>query len=53
MQLPDLLLVSALAMMLPLVPLVLSADFHLAPFVVGLTVAGVQAGKVGGALAGR
>ena len=53
MQLPDLLLVSALAMMLPLVPLVLVRQFHLAPVVVGLTFAGVQAGKVGGTLAGR
>jgi MFS family permease len=52
-QLPDLLLVSALAMMLPLTPIVLLRDFHLAPFVVGLTVACVQAGKVGGAFAGR
>ncbi len=52
-QLPDLLLVSALAMMLPLTPIVLLRDFHLAPFVVGLTVACVQAGKIGGALAGR
>src|SRR4029077_5253388 len=53
MQLPDLLLVSALAMMLPLTPIVLLRDFHLAPYVVGLTVAGVQAGKIGGALTGR
>ena len=53
MQLPDLLLVSALAMMLPLTPIVLLRDFHLAPFVVGLTVACVQAGKIGGAFAGR
>ena len=53
MQLPDLLLVAALAMMLPLVPLVLVRQFHLAPVVVGLTFAGVQAGKVGGTLAGR
>ena len=52
-QLPDLLLVSALAMMLPLTPIVLLRDFHLAPFVVGLTVACVQAGKIGGAFAGR
>jgi MFS family permease len=52
-QLPDLLLVSALAMMLPLTPIVLLRDFHLAPYVVGLTVAGVQAGKIGGALTGR
>ena len=40
MQLPDLLLVSALALMLPLVPLVLVRQFHLAPLVVGLTFAG-------------
>jgi MFS family permease len=53
MQLPDLLLVSALAMMLPLAPLVLVRQFHLAPVVVGLTFAGVQAGKVAGTLTGR
>ncbi|HSD01052.1 MAG TPA: MFS transporter [Gaiellales bacterium] len=53
MQLPDLLLVSALAMMLPLAPLVLVRQFHLAPLVVGLTFAAVQGGKVAGSLAGR
>jgi MFS family permease len=53
MQLPDLLLVSALAMMLPLAPLVLVRQFHLAPLVVGLVFAGVQGGKVAGTLAGR
>jgi MFS family permease len=53
MQLPDLLLVAALAMMLPLAPLVLVRQFHLAPLVVGLTFAGVQGGKVAGTLAGR
>jgi MFS family permease len=53
MQLPDLLLVSALAMMLPLAPLVLVRQFHLAPLVVGLTFAAVQGGKVAGAMAGR
>ena len=53
MQLPDLLLVSALALMLPLAPVVLMRDFHLAPVLVGVTVALVQAGKVGGTFAGR
>ena len=53
MQLPDLLLVSALALMLPLVPLVLVRQFHLAPLVVGLDVRGVQGGKVGGSSDGR
>jgi hypothetical protein len=53
MQLPDLLLVSALALMLPLVPLVLVRQFHLAPLVVGLTFAAVQGGKVAGSLTGR
>jgi hypothetical protein len=53
MQLPDLLLVSALGMMLPLAPLVLVRQFHLAPVVVGLTIACVQAGKVAGTLTGR
>jgi MFS family permease len=52
-QLPDLLLISALEMMLPLTPIVLLRDFHLAQLVVGLTVACVQAGKIGGAFAGR
>ncbi len=53
MQLPDLLLVAALALMLPLAPLVLVRQFHLAPLVVGLVFAGVQGGKVAGTLAGR
>ncbi|MDX6592832.1 MAG: hypothetical protein QOJ13_2028 [Gaiellales bacterium] len=53
MQLPDLLLVAALAMMLPLAPLVLVRQFDLAPFLVGLTIACVQAGKIGGTLTGR
>jgi MFS family permease len=53
MQLPDLLLVAALALMLPLAPLVLVRQFHLAPLVVGLTFAAVQGGKVAGTLAGR
>ena len=53
MQLPDLLLVAALALMLPLAPLVLVRQFHLAPLVVGLTFAAVQGGKVAGSLAGR
>jgi hypothetical protein len=53
MQLPDLLLVAALATILPLAPLVLVRQFHLAPFVVGLTFAGVQGGKVAGTLAAR
>ena len=53
MQLPDLLLVSALALMLPLAPLVLVRQFHLAPLVVGLTFAAVQGGKVAGSLVGR
>jgi hypothetical protein len=52
-QVPDLLLVAALALLLPLAPIVLAGRFHLAPFVVGITVGGVQAGKIGGALAGR
>jgi MFS family permease len=53
MQTPDLLLVSALAMTLPLAPLVLVREFGLAPIAVGLTVACVQAGKIGGTLTGR
>jgi hypothetical protein len=52
-QLPDLLLVAALALLLPLAPIVLAGRFHLAPLVVGIAVGGVQAGKIGGALAGR
>jgi MFS family permease len=40
-------------MMMPLTPIVLLRDFHLAPYLVGLTVACVQAGKIGGAFAGR
>jgi len=52
-QLPDLLLVAALALLLPLAPIVLAGRFHLAPIVVGITVGGVQAAKIGGAFAGR
>ena len=52
-QVPDLLLVAALGLLLPLAPTVLSGRFHLAPFVVGVTVGGVQAGKIAGALTGR
>ena len=52
-QLPDLLLVAALALLLPLAPIVLAGRFHLAPLLVGVAVGGVQAGKIGGALAGR
>jgi len=39
--------------MLPLAPLVLVRQFHLAPLVVGLTFAAVQGGKVAGSLVGR
>ncbi len=52
-QLPDLLLVAALALLLPLAPIVLAGRFHLAPLVVGAAVGAVQAGKIGGALVGR
>jgi MFS family permease len=52
-QVPDLLLVAALALLLPLAPIVLAGRFHLAPLVVGITVGGVQAAKIGGAFAGR
>jgi MFS family permease len=53
MQVPDLLLVAALAMIMPLAPLVLVREFGLAPLFVGLTIACVQAGKIGGTLTGR
>lgn len=52
-QAPDLLLVAALALLLPLAPIVLAGRFHLAPLLVGIAIGGVQAGKIGGALAGR
>lgn len=52
-QVPDLLLVAALALLLPLAPIVLAGRFHLAPILVGITVGGIQAAKIGGAFAGR
>jgi MFS family permease len=52
-QTPDLLLVAALALLLPLAPIVLAGRFHMAPVLVGIAVGGVQAGKIGGALVGR
>jgi hypothetical protein len=53
MQLPDLLLVAALGLVLPLAPVVLVREFHLAPLVIGITVGGVQAGKIAGTLTAR
>jgi hypothetical protein len=52
-QVPDLLLVAALALLLPLAPLVLARDFRLSPFATGLVMAGVAASKIAGTLAAR
>ena len=52
-QVPDLLLVAALALLLPLAPLVLSRDFGLSPFSTGLVMAGVAASKIAGTVAAR
>ena len=52
-QVPDLLLVAALALLLPLAPLVLARDFGLAPFATGLVTAGVAASKIAGTFAAR
>jgi hypothetical protein len=53
LQVPDLLLVGALALLLPLAPVVLARDFQLAPFSIGLVMAGVALSKIAGTLAAR
>ncbi len=52
-QVPDLLLVAALALLLPLAPLVLARDFGLSPFSIGLVMAGVAGSKIAGTLTAR
>jgi MFS family permease len=50
---PDLLLVGALALCLPLAPIELSRGFHLAPFAVGLIMAAVAVAKIAGTFTAR
>lgn len=52
-QLPDLLLVSAHGLMLPLAPLVLADDFGFSPFAIGLVAAAVSVAKIGGVFTAR
>jgi hypothetical protein len=52
-QVPDLLLVSALALLLPLAPVVLARSFGLAPFSIGLVVGGVALAKIAGTYVAR
>ncbi len=52
-QVPDLLLVAALALLLPLAPVVLARNFGLTPFAVGLVTAGVAGSKIAGTVAAR
>lgn len=53
LQIPDLLLVGALALLLPLAPVVLARDFRLTPFSIGLVMAGVAMSKIAGTVAAR
>jgi MFS family permease len=53
MQLPDLLLVTALALLLPLAPIVLDHEFALSPFAIGIVMGGVALAKLSGTVAGR
>lgn len=52
-QVPDLLLVTALALLLPLAPVVLSREFGLAPFAIGLVTGGVALSKIAGTFVAR
>jgi len=52
-QLPDLLLVSALGFLLPLTPTVLAHGYHLGPFVIGLVMSGVSVAKIAGTFTAR
>jgi len=53
LQIPDLLLVGALALLLPLAPVVLARDFRLTPFSIGLVMAGVAMSKIAGTVVAR
>jgi MFS family permease len=53
LQVPDLLLVGALALLLPLAPVVLARDFRLTPFSIGLVMAGVAMSKIAGTVVAR
>jgi len=50
LQLPDLLLVSALSVLATLAPVVLTRTLHFTPAAVGLVVGALAAGKIGGSL---
>jgi MFS family permease len=52
-QLPDLLLVSALAFLLPLAPTVLAHGYHLGPLVIGFVMSGVSGAKIAGTFTAR
>jgi MFS family permease len=52
-QVPDLLLVAALALLLPLAPVVLAREFGLAPFSIGLVMGGVALSKIAGTFVAR
>lgn len=52
-QLPDLLLVSALAFLLPLAPTVLEHGYHLGPLVIGFVMSGVSGAKIAGTFTAR
>jgi len=53
LQLPDLLLVAALALLLPLAPVVLARDFGLPPFSIGLVMGGAALSKIAGTFVAR
>jgi hypothetical protein len=52
-QVPDLLLVSALALLLPLAPVVLAREFGLAPFSIGIVMGSVALAKIVGTFVAR
>jgi MFS family permease len=52
-QLPDLLLVTALALLLPLTPTVLSHAYHLGPLAIGLVMSFVSIAKIAGSFTAR
>jgi len=53
LQVPDLLLVAALALLLPLAPVVLAREFGLAPLSIGLVMGGVSLAKIAGTFVAR
>jgi MFS family permease len=53
LQAPDLLLVAALALLLPLAPVVLAHGYHLGPLVIGLVMSSVSVAKIAGTFTAR